>query len=322
LKKTRVGVIGVGHLGRYHALNYIQIPMVQLVGLFDVNSNRAQQVAMESDCQIFNTLDELLKNVEAVSIAVPTDHHFETARQVLKTGIHCLLEKPITPTVEQADELIQIAKEQGAVLQIGHVERFNPAFLALYDMDLQPRFIESHRLAPFNPRGTEVAVVLDLMIHDIDIILNLVRSPIRKVDASGVAVVSRSVDIANARIQFENGCVANLTASRISQKKMRKMRLFQKEAYISIDFLQKITEVYQLQSIGSDGELVLDEIGIGDRKKQVVYHRPETPDINGLKKELEVFIQTIQGHSSFAVTGEEGRQALSVALKILNLLEN
>lgn len=322
MEKVNIGIIGTGHLGRYHALNYNTIPEANLVGVYDVDSERSRQIAGECKCRSFDSLGQLLDEVDAVSIAVPTDHHFSIGKQVLERSIHCLIEKPITSTVDEADRLIRLAKEKKAVLHVGHIERFNPAMLAIRNMDLDPQFIESHRLAPFNPRGTEVAVILDLMIHDIDIILHLVHHPVSKIDASGVAVVSDSIDIANARIHFENGCVANLTASRISQKKMRKIRLFQKNAYISIDFLENKSEIYSLEKIPQKGSRSLGEIGIGENKKHVIYNKPKTGKINSLKLELELFIQTIQGNEVEAVTGAEGRSALDIAAKILENLES
>lgn len=321
MDRVKVGVIGVGHLGRYHALNYAQIPEADLVGLTDLDREKVDKVALESQCKVFKDMDSLLQNVDAVSIAVPTDRHFQVGQQVLNRGIHCLVEKPITKNVKHADDLIRVAHEKGLVLQVGHVERFNPAVRAIEGLEINPRFIESHRLAPFSPRGTEVSVVLDLMIHDIDIILNMVKYPVESLDASGVAVVSDSFDIANARIRFENGCVANLTASRISQKKMRKLRLFQKDTYITVDFLQKLSEIYQLEKKGAEAEIVLGEIGVGEKKKRVIYWCPELPEGEGLRKELEVFIQTIKGEQTTAVSGEEGRNALSVAIQILKRME-
>lgn len=321
LDKIKVGVIGTGHLGRFHALNYAQIPQADLVGVTDVDAVRAEDVALESRCRAFAHLEDLLDSVDAVSVAVSTDKHEEVCRRVLVQGVHCLVEKPISRTVKEADGLIALAKEKNRVLQVGHVERYNPAVLALNDFPLEPRFIEAHRLAPFNPRGTEVAVILDLMIHDIDLVLHFVQSPVDRVDANGVAVVSNSVDIANARIRFQNGCVANLTASRISQKKMRKMRLFQKDAYIAIDFLEKNTEIYQLESDISKAEMILGEIGIGANKRHVAYRRPEIFDVNGLRYELETFIRSVQGEKTNAVTGEDGRRALEVAMDILQKME-
>jgi len=322
VEKVNVGIIGTGHLGRYHAINYNMIREANLIGVYDKDQERSRQIAGECKCSSFESLDDLLRSVDAVSIAVPTDQHFSVGKQVLEHGIHCLIEKPITSTIDEADKLIQMAEENRAIFHVGHIERFNPAMLAIQKMDLQPQFIESHRLAPVNPRGTEVAVILDLMIHDIDIILHLVSHPVSKIDASGVAVVSDSIDIANARIHFKNGCVANLTASRISQKKMRKMRLFQKNAYISIDFLENKSEIYSLEKNPQKGSRSLGEIGIGENKKHVIYDKPKTGKINSLKLELELFIQKIQGKDVEAVTGAEGRSALEIAIKILESLKN
>jgi predicted dehydrogenase len=317
LKPIKVGVIGTGHLGRYHAQKYAGLSDVELVGVTDLNQEKAHSVAQEVGCQALESLDLLLPLVNAVSVATPTDTHFDIGMRVLGEGKHCMIEKPISQTIKESDELIALAKEQNLILQIGHIERFNPAMLALHDMDLEPRFVESHRLSLFNPRGTEVAVVLDLMIHDIDIILNLVQSPVIHVDASGVAVVSDSIDIANARIRFQNGCVANLTASRISQKKMRKLRLFQKDTYVSVDFLEKKSEVYRLVKGNESRGLMLGEIGVGDKKRNIVYQSPPVPDQDGLETELSAFIRSIRGDKVKAVSGEEAKTALSVAIQIL-----
>src|ERR1051326_2729340 len=236
MNRLRVGIVGVGHLGALHAKMFSQIPTAELVGVVDADSARAGLVAGEVRTRAFPTYQELLKNVQAVSIVTPTSTHFELARMAIDAGIHVFVEKPITTTTEQAETLVNLSRSRNVTVQVGHIERFNPALLALEKYKINPMFVESHRLAQFNPRGTDVAVVLDLMIHDIDIILSLVRSPVERIEANGVAVVSNSIDIANARLQFANGCVANVTASRISQKKMRKMRLFQRDAYISVDF--------------------------------------------------------------------------------------
>jgi len=323
VEKIKVGVIGVGHLGRYHALNYAQIVDADLVGVFDADPERAKLVADESHCEVFESIEGLLDAVYAVSVAVPTDHHYDTVQSVFQKGIHCLVEKPITATVEEADQLVQLANEKGLVFHVGQIERFNPAIRAIGSMDLHPQFIEAHRLAPFNPRGTEVAVILDLMIHDIDVVLSLVKSPVAHLDASGVTVVSESTDIANARIRFENGCVANLTASRISQKKMRKMRLFQKDTYISIDFDAKMSEIYQLESeISEKADMVVGEIGAEGRKRRIIYSKPQNDEDNALKTELETFIHAVQGKPESGVSGAEGRDALAVAEQILKLVED
>jgi predicted dehydrogenase len=317
---VRIGVVGVGHLGRFHAQNYGRIPEARLIGVTDTDAARRQTVAQEFSCEAFADPSGLFDQVDAVSIAVPTDRHFEIARAALEAGKHVLIEKPITQTVEEADRLIDLAESKNLIIHVGHVERFNPAMTVLSGTKLDPQFMESHRLAPFNPRGTEVAVVLDLMIHDIDIALALARSPVASVDASGVAVVSDTIDIANARIRFENDCVANLTASRISQKKMRKLRLFQRDAYISIDFLAKKTHIYELAT-ASTGGIPLGEIGAGEHKRMVFMSQPDIPEQNALETELAVFIRSIRGESAPAVTGRAGRDALEVAIRILNQME-
>ncbi len=323
MEQVKVGVIGAGHLGRYHALNYAQIEAANLVGITDIDQTRAESVAKESGCRAYPDLESLLKQIDAVSVVVPTNNHFDVCQTVLKGGIHCLVEKPIAQNVDEADKLIGLANQNKLILQVGHVERFNPAIRALDGVKIEPRFIESHRLALFNPRGTEVAVVLDLMIHDIDVILSMVKSLVQTVDASGVSVVSDSTDIANARIRFENGSVANLTASRISQKKMRKMRLFQKDTYIAVDFLQKKSEIFQLVEKGKGEGLVVGDIGMGDKKREIIYRSPKMPQKEGLHKELDIFIQTVTGkeHAS-GVSGEEGRAALDLAMVILKQMES
>ena len=318
MKKARIGVVGTGHLGNLHTKMFSQIPNAELVGVFDSDAAKADAVASEHRTRSFPSLGELLDSVEAISIATTTTTHFDVARQALGRGIHTFIEKPITETIDQARSLVELAEKQRVSLQVGHIERFNPAILALEQYHIKPLFIESHRLAQFIPRGSDVAVVLDLMIHDIDLILSLVRSPVVRVDANGVSVVSGSEDIANARLQFENGCVANVTASRISQNKMRKMRLFQKNAYITIDFQEKQTEIYELGDPTSESDLLLGEMGIGEKKQKVFLKRPEIPDHNALLVELETFIKTIQGQSDSGVSGESARKALSVAIEILN----
>ena len=246
----RLGVVGVGHLGRLHAKMLSAMEGVRFVGVFDMDPAKAGAVATEFGTRVFPTLEALFDEVDAVTVATTTTAHFAVAREALQRGLHVFLEKPITETVAEAEELCRLAAAAKVTVQVGHIERFNPAILALEDFPLQPLFVESHRLAQFKPRGTDVAVVLDLMIHDIDLILTFVKSPVRQIDASGVAVVSDTIDIANARIQFENGCVANVTASRISQRGMRKMRMFQPNAYISLDFSEGLAEVFRLVAGG------------------------------------------------------------------------
>jgi len=327
LNKIKLGVIGVGHLGRFHVQNYQSISEAELVGIYDIDFERAQHVADEFQTRAFDKLEPLLEQIEASSIVVSTTRHFEITRACLNQGIHCLVEKPITSTLAEADKLIRLAKEKDVFLQVGHIERFNPAIVALSDFELKPMFIESHRLASFNPRGTDVAVVLDLMIHDIDIILHLVKNPVTKIDASGVAVVTDEVDIANARLGFENGCVANITASRISQKMMRKMRLFQRDAYIGIDFLQKFSEIYQLvdpDNFKLQPNQIPIEFGQVDqhgKSKKITYERRQTDETNALKMELESFIESIKTGKHPMVSGEQGKEALRVAIEITDMIK-
>ncbi|MCX7983652.1 MAG: Gfo/Idh/MocA family oxidoreductase [Bacteroidetes bacterium] len=322
---TRVGVIGTGHLGTFHAQQYATIPTAQLVGVYDIDIHRAQKLAAELNVQVFSALEELLVSVDAVSVATPTQTHYNVGKIVLEHNVHLLIEKPITATVEQAKELINIAEQRNLKLQVGHIERFNPAILALEPYNLKPLFIESHRLSQFNPRGTDVAVVLDLMIHDIDLILSLVQAPVEHIDATGVAVISDTVDIANARLKFANGCVANVTASRISQNKMRKMRLFQSNAYISIDFAQGLAEVFRLvdeDAHESKMTMLLGKIDQGKKKRLIVYEQPEVKEINALRVELESFITAIQNNTEPRVSGRDGLQALEVAQEILSSIES
>jgi predicted dehydrogenase len=324
MSKLRVGVIGAGHLGTLHAKMYAQMSSVELVGLYDIDPQRAAAVASQHGSRQFENISSLLEAIEAVSIATTTTSHFEVARAALEAGVHVLIEKPMTETIEQARVLVELAEAKGLKIQVGHIERFNPAVLALESYQLQPLFIESHRLAQFNPRGTDVPVVLDLMIHDIDLILTLVQSPVQRIDANGVAVVSDSVDIANARLQFSNGCVANVTASRISQNKLRKMRLFQRNAYISIDFSQGLAEVFRLVDADDPSvtpTMLLGHIDQGKRKRSIIYEQPEIKEVNALLYELERFVEAVRNGSEPPVTGRDGLQALEVAQEILTKIE-
>lgn len=318
MNKLPVGVVGVGHLGALHAKMYTEMESAQLIGVYDIDRERAHAVAGEYQTKVFGSLDEILKGVSAVSIATPSSTHFGIAEKAIAAGVHVLIEKPITKTPHEAQRLIDLAGEKNVKVQIGHIERFNPALLALEKYDLHPMFIESHRLAQFNPRGTDVAVVLDLMIHDIDIIASLVKSPVEKIDANGVAVVSDSIDIANARIQFANGCVANVTASRISQRRMRKMRLFQRDAYISIDFSEGLAEVFRLvdaDDATTSTTMMLGKINMGEKK--IIYEQPEVREINALKYELEAFVHAIVNNTEPIVSALDGKRALEVAHAIM-----
>ncbi|MBS1271677.1 MAG: scyllo-inositol 2-dehydrogenase (NAD(+)) [Candidatus Marinimicrobia bacterium] len=303
-------------MGKHHLRLAQELSGAELVGCYDTDPE-VQQRERDKGITVFDSYDAMLAKVDAVDLVVPTDEHYPMAKQAMEAGKHVFLEKPITETLEQGQELVQLAEENNLTFQIGHIERFNPAITALKSTPLAPRFIESHRLAQFQQRGTEVAVILDLMIHDIDIILSLVKSPVDKVDASGVPVITNSVDIANARLTFENGCVANITASRISQKPMRKLRIFQRAAYISIDFQQNTSEIYRLKDAdeesASDFPLILGELEYDGSKKQIIYEQPKIEETNALKDELQSFVQSIKSGEKPLVSGEDGVRALEVA---------
>ena len=312
----KIGVFGVGHLGKFHLNNWKEIPGVELVGFFDPNDQQAQDVEQKYGLQRFTNIDSLINACDAVDIVAPTDHHFHLCQQAIRAGKHVFVEKPLAETLEEARELVKLAQESGIKCQVGHVERFNPAFVAVKDLGLQPLFIEVHRLAQFNPRGTEVSVILDLMIHDIDIILSLVKSDVRSISASGVAVLTETPDIANARIEFHNGCVANLTSSRISMKKMRKMRLFQKDAYIGIDFLEKKAEVIQMD-LGDDPNAFTFNIPTPDGSKSIAIRNPNVTESNAIKEELIAFKRSIEENTRPIVNETDGLNAMDVAHRIL-----
>jgi predicted dehydrogenase len=324
MEKLKVGVIGTGHLGNLHTKMFHQIEDCQLVGVYDSNQQAAKLTADEYKTKAFKNIDEILNEIEAVSIAATTSAHYELAKKCLEKNIHVFVEKPITASIPEAQEIVDFASKNKLNLQVGHIERFNPALISLEKYILQPMFIQTDRLAQFNPRGTDVAVVLDLMIHDIDIILSLVKSEVKNIEASGVAVVSDTLDIANARIQFENGAVANVTASRISQKKMRKMRIFQRDNYIALDFISGVSEVYRLVPVNEKVDsafISFGEIGIGEKKKRVVYEQPEIKEVNALKYELELFVKSVIKKIPPVVSGEDGLRALKVAEIILKKID-
>ena len=312
----RVGVLGVGHLGKFHLNNWKEIEGAIIAGFYDPNDEIAQAVVAKYQIERFASIDDLLDACDAVDIIAPTIFHFELCKLAITKGKHVFVEKPLANTMDEARELVKLAKEANIKFQVGHVERFNPAFLAIKNMKLEPMFIEVHRLAQFNPRGTDVSVILDLMIHDIDIILNLVRSNVKNISANGVAVMSDTPDIANVRIEFDNSCVANLTSSRISMKKMRKMRLFQKDAYIGIDFLEKKTEIIKLNS-PEDKNVFTFDIETNNGKKTIAIANPVVADGNAIKLELEAFKNAIINNTETAVTVMDGFRAMDVAHQIL-----
>ena len=318
----KVGVLGAGHLGKIHLRLLNQSEKYELVGFYDAFEENANKVAAEFGYKKFDSIAELIAAVDVVDIVTPTMQHFECAKQVIEAGKHIFIEKPISNTVAEAEEIIALAKKHNVKGQVGHVERFNPAFTAVKDKINNPMFIETHRLAEFNPRGTDVPVVLDLMIHDIDAILSVVKSKVKSVNASGVAVISDSPDISNARIEFENGCVANITSSRISMKNMRKSRFFQKDAYISVDYLDKVYEVVRMKDapeVPGDFDMILQNAeGI---KKQIYFDNPQVDANNAILDELETFADAINNNTTPIVTLEDGTEALRVAHMIIQSME-
>ena len=315
----KVGVLGAGHLGKIHLKLLNQSEKYELVGFYDPDSEMAKKVSQEFGYHLFNSVSELIDAVEVVDIVTPTLSHFDCAKVAITKGRHIFIEKPITNTVTEAEALKTLASTYHIMGQVGHVERFNPAFKAVRHTIENPMFIEAHRLAEFNPRGTDVPVVLDLMIHDIDIVLNVVKSKIKNIHASGVAVISETPDIANARIEFENGCVANLTASRISLKNMRKARFFQKDAYISVDFLEKKSEIVKMKDVPKNPDefamILQNAEGI---KKQIYFENPTIAPNNAILEELETFADAIINETEPVVTLSHGGKALQVAYAIIN----
>jgi predicted dehydrogenase len=317
----KIGVFGVGHLGKFHLNNWKEIPGTELVGFYDPNDDTAKQVSEKYQLPRFVDAEALMDACDAIDIVAPTNFHFELCEKAIIKGKHVFLEKPLANTMIEARQLVQLVQESGVKCQVGHVERFNPAFLAIKDLALNPMFIEVHRLAQFNPRGTEVSVILDLMIHDIDIILSLVKSDVKSISASGVGVITETPDIANVRIEFDNGCVANLTSSRISMKKMRKIRLFQKDSYIGIDFLNKKTEVIRLKGPEDFNAFAFD-IETPAGKKTIAIANPLIPEVNAIKEELVAFKDSIQNNTKPVVSELDGLMAMDVAHLILDKIAN
>jgi predicted dehydrogenase len=314
----KAGVLGAGHLGKIHLKLLQQSERYELVGFYDANEEVARSIQEEFGYTYFSSIDELIDVCDMIDVVTPTSYHHKTGKKVLEAGKHLFIEKPITVTVEEAEDLISLSRKHHLKGQVGQVERFNPAFKAVKDRISNPMFIETHRLAEFNPRGTDVSVVLDLMIHDIDAILSVVDSPVKHVSSSGVSVISETPDIANARIEFENGCVANLTASRISLKKMRKARFFQRDAYISVDFLAKSVEVVRMKDAPEnpgDFDMILQNAeGV---KKQIYFDNPAVQENNAILDELETFADAIENNTRPIVNLEDGTAALDVALQVI-----
>ncbi len=318
----RIGVIGVGHLGQHHAKHYAKMKDITFSGVYDTDADRAQLIANKTNSIAFPTLRDLLEASDAVSIVTPTPLHAEVAETCIKAGKHVFIEKPITQTIDQADRLLSLAEKYNVLIQVGHIERLNPALMALKGVNIDPKYIEVQRLAPYTTRGTDVPVVLDLMIHDIDIILALVDSPVKNIRASGVSIMTDSVDIANARIRFQNGTVVSMTSSRIAKDKVRKFKIFQKDLYVTIDFLLGLTEIYRvLEKDQKDHESILTApLDNNGRHREISYEKPSVTSFDAMQMELTNFVRSIRGEEKPIVDGKAGRDALDLAIKIHNMI--
>lgn len=317
----KIGIFGAGHLGKIHINQWQTLQQIQITGFYDPDDNNATETEKQLRLKRYTDPAKLMNDAEAIDVVAPTTAHFDICEMAIRNGKHVFVEKPMANSMEEAEALLKLLSETDIKFQVGHVERFNPAFLALNGFYLQPMFIEVHRLAQFNPRGTDVSVILDLMIHDIDIIMHIVNSPVSRISASGVAVMSDTPDIANARIEFHNGCVANLTSSRISLKKMRKMRLFQKDAYIGIDFLGKKTEVIKLKAPAGEDGLFTFDIDTPHGKKTIAIANPPVRETNAIRMELESFRDSILLNKPVPVNVYDAYQAMDVAHQILRKIE-
>ena len=321
--RLKVGVLGAGHLGRIHLQQWKEVPEAEIIGFFDPHPEKRAAIQQEFGIEPLASMEEVIAAADAVDIVTPTTAHHVCALAALEAGRHVFIEKPLANTLDEGRSLAQMVEATGRVAQVGHVERFNPAFVAALPSLRDPMFIETHRLAQFDPRGTDVSVVLDLMIHDIDIVLSVVNSPVSQVNASGVAVVSDTPDIANARIEFANGCVANLTASRISLKKMRKSRFFQRDAYVSVDMLDKKTEVVRMRTVEGEGDPFAITIDLGLKgKREIAFEKPEVPATNAIRDELRSFALAVLRQQRPVVSVHDGLLALEVAHQVLTKVEN
>ncbi len=316
MNKLKTAVVGVGHLGQHHARWYNNIDESDLIGVYDIDPDKCQKLAEQLNVTAFENLADLFGKIDVASVAVPTTGHFEVAELLIKNKIHCLIEKPVTATCQEAEKLINLAKEHDVILSVGYIERFNPAVQALKNFDINPRFIEAHRLAVFEPeRGTDVAVILDLMSHDIDLSIHLIKSRVKNIEASAVAVVSETADIANARLSFENGAVANLTASRISLRPMRKLRIFQKSGYFSLDLAEKRSDIYRLATDGNKDDSGF-RIPLGKSEHEIIYNKVAAKEEDMLCNELTAFLNAVRLKSQPEVTAADAAEALRVAIEI------
>ena len=316
-KSVRVGVVGTGHLGSHHVKHFANINEAALVGIFDINKNRSKEVAKKNNTKSFPSLKALIEKTDAISVVTPTESHAKIALQCINSGKHVFVEKPMTNTISEADALVASATKNNVILQIGHIERLNPALIALKPYNLRPKYIEIQRLAPYQTRGTDIPVVLDLMIHDIDIILSIVKSKVQSIKATGLSILTKSIDIANARIEFENGAVASMTSSRIAQSKIRKVKIFQNKLYSTIDLLLGLTEIYQVNRYTKDKlKSSTNFLFEADDRKIISYIKPTIKKEDALKLELINFIKSAKGTDEPIVNGLEGREALKVAIQI------
>ena len=318
--QVRIGVIGVGHLGQHHVKHYKTLDNVKLIGVFDIDRERSLEISKKFGVKVFDDLDSILKEVDALSIVTNTEYHYKIAEKCLRIKKHVFIEKPITAVIEEADKLLSIAEQNKVLIQVGHIERLNPALLALNGYEIKPKFIEIQRLAPYTSRGTDVPVVLDKMIHDIDILLSLVKVPIKKIQATGLSILTDSIDIAHARMRFEDGTVASVMSSRIARDEVRKIKIFQKDLYATLDLLIGSTEIYEVVNDITSKYKMTIPFDYKGNTKLIGYHKPELSKGDPLRMELENFILSIQGKQQPIVSGKDGRNALEVAIKIQEMI--
>ena len=318
--QVRIGVIGVGHLGQHHVKHYKTLDNVELIGVFDIDRERSSEISKKFDVKVFDDLNSILEEVDALSIVTNTEHHFKIAEKCLRSKKHVFIEKPITAVIEEADKLLSMAEQNRVLIQVGHIERLNPALLALNKYEIKPKFIEIQRLAPYTSRGTDVPVVLDKMIHDIDILLSLVKVPIEKIQATGLSILTDSIDVAHARMRFEDGTVASVMSSRIARDEVRKIKIFQKDLYATLDLLIGSTEIYEVVNDETSKYKMTIPFDYKGNTKLIGYHKPDLSKGDPLRMELENFILSIQGKQLPIVSGKDGRDALEVAIKIQEMI--
>ena len=321
-KKVGVGIVGVGHLGKHHVKHLTAMDNVECVGFYDIDDARATVIADKYNVKYYDSLEALLNDCDAVTIVTPTDTHFHIASDCLTAGKHVFIEKPITKSVAEAEQLLTLANTNEVLIQVGHIERLNPALVSLNNYSISPKYIEIQRLAPYDVRGTDVPVVLDKMIHDIDILLFLVNSEVESIDANGISILTDSIDIANARIRFKNGTIANLTSSRVAQDHVRKTKMFQQDLYITIDFLLGLTEIYRVLDPEEPDANAIQDVPFyyGGKTKRIVYEKPDLPSFDALKAELENFTNSVKGSATPIVDGQAGKNALELATNIYDLI--